>query len=185
MVNKTVFKILVVLIFMISCNYSKNKTAQKNTVLESENNLKKVTILKDTTPKVTGIGGIFFKSKNPSKIYEWYGKNLGLAIDNYGSPFEFRNANNPNEINYLRWSSFDENSDFISQSNQEFMINYRVQNIEGLVINLKKNGVKILDSIQSFEYGKFVHILDLEGNKVELWEPIDSFFTKMGGTTTK
>jgi predicted enzyme related to lactoylglutathione lyase len=65
------------------------------------------------------------------------------------------------------------------------MINYRVQNIEGLVKNLKANGVTIVDSIEAYEYGKFVHIMDPEGNKIELWEPIDSVFTQMGGATTK
>jgi len=65
------------------------------------------------------------------------------------------------------------------------MINYRVQNIEGLVKKLKKNGVTIVDTVEEFEYGKFVHVMDLEGNKIELWEPVDSFFTKMGGATTK
>ena len=65
------------------------------------------------------------------------------------------------------------------------MINYRVQNIEGLVDKLKSNNVTILDAIQTVEYGKFVHIMDHEGNKIELWEPVDSVFTKMGGKTTK
>ena len=65
------------------------------------------------------------------------------------------------------------------------MINYRVQNIEGLVRKLNQNGVTILDEIEEFEYGKFVHIMDPEGNKIELWEPKDNFFTKLGGATTK
>lgn len=65
------------------------------------------------------------------------------------------------------------------------MINYRVQNIEGLVSQLKENGVTILDSIEEFDYGKFVHIMDADGNKLELWEPVDSVFTAMGGKTTK
>lgn len=142
-------------------------------------------IICDTIPKVTGIGGIFFRSKNPKAVMEWYGANLGLAIDEYGSPFEFRNANKPEEINYLRWSAFNENTDYFEPSKKEFMINYRVQNIEGLVKKLKENGVTILDKIEEYEYGKFVHILDLEGNKIELWEPIDSVLTKMGGATTK
>ena len=140
---------------------------------------------KDNTPKVTGIGGIFFRSKDPKSIGEWYGKHLGLAIDGYGSPFEFRNANNPDEINYLRWGPFDENTDYFDPSEKEFMINYRVQNIEGLVDQLKESGVTIVDSIAAYDYGKFVHIMDPEGNKIELWEPIDSVFTAMGGPTTK
>ena len=141
--------------------------------------------MNDTTPKVTGIGGIFFRSKNPKEMNEWYGKNLGLAIDDYGSAFEFRNANRPDEINYLRWSTFDESTDYFNPSTKEFMINYRVQNIERLVKKLQENGVTVLDEIVEYEYGKFVHIMDPEGNKIELWEPVDSVFTQMGGPTTK
>ena len=139
----------------------------------------------DTTPRVTGIGGIFFYSKDPKETNEWYGKNLGLAIDQWGSPFEFRNANRPEEINYLRWSPFDEKNNYFKPSDKQFMINYRVHNIEGLVKNLRDNGITIVDSIQEYEYGKFVHIMDNEGNKIELWEPVDSVFTSMGGVTTK
>jgi predicted enzyme related to lactoylglutathione lyase len=65
------------------------------------------------------------------------------------------------------------------------MINYRVQNIVELVKQLKENGVTVVDEIEEYEYGKFVHIMDPEGNKLELWEPVDSVFTQMGGTTTK
>ena len=136
-------------------------------------------------PRVTGIGGIFFYSKNPRETNEWYGKNLGLAIDEWGSPFEFRNANRPEEINYLRWSPFDETTDYFQPSGKQFMVNYRVNNMEGLVKKLRDNGVTIVDDIQEFEYGKFVHIMDNEGNKIELWEPVDSVFTAMGGVTTK
>lgn len=139
----------------------------------------------DTTPKVTGIGGIFFFSENPEKTREWYAENLGLEVNQYGSSFEFRNANRPEEINYLQWSPFKEGSEYFAPSKKEFMVNYRVQNIEGLVNKLKENGVTILDDIASYDYGKFVHIMDADGNKIELWEPIDSVFTAMGGKTTK
>ena len=141
--------------------------------------------MQDNTPKVTGIGGIFFRSKDPKVIKEWYGANLGLAINEWGSPFEFRNAHRPEEINYLQWSAFDENTDYFEPSKKEFMINYRVQNIEGLVRQLREKGVTIVDEIVEYDYGKFVHILDPEGNKIELWEPVDSVFTKMGMETTK
>ncbi|MEQ9288066.1 MAG: VOC family protein [Cyclobacteriaceae bacterium] len=141
--------------------------------------------MNDSKPKVTGIGGIFYRSKDPKLAREWYGKNLGLEIDDYGSAFEFRNANRPDEINYLRWSPFDESTDYFNPPEKEFMVNYRVQNIEGLVEKLKGNGVTIVDKIEEYEYGKFVHVMDHEGNKIELWEPIDSFFTEMGGNTTK
>lgn len=170
--------IIIVLLLLGSCQ-GENRDFQKN-----EPEMKTITAI-DSTPRVTGIGGIFFKSDNPAEIRSWYGENLGLAIDEYGSPFEFRNANNPEERNYLRWGPFDKNTDYFSPSEKEFMINYRVQHLEALVENLRQNGVTILDSIVTYDYGKFVHILDPEGNKIELWEPVDQFFTDMGGATTK
>lgn len=139
----------------------------------------------DLTPKVTGVGGIFFKTDNPEKLKDWYKENLGIATSEYGSSFEFRNANRPEEINYLQWSPFKKDTEYFEPSKKEFMINYRVQNIEALVKNLKANGVTVVDEIESFDYGKFVHIVDLEGNKIELWEPVDRVFTEMGGPTTK
>ena len=140
---------------------------------------------KSFPPKVTGIGGIFFFSDDPEKTKDWYSKNLGLEVNQWGSSFEFRNARRPDEINYLQWSPFEKNSDYFSPSSKEFMINYRVQNIEGLVEKLRGNGVTIVDSIEHYDYGKFVHIMDDEGNKIELWEPVDRVFTEMGGKTTK
>ena len=139
----------------------------------------------ELTPKVTGIGGIFFLTENPQKTREWYAENLGLEVNEWGSSFEFRNANRPQEINYLQWSPFKNGSEYFDPSKKEFMINYRVQNIEGLVSKLESNGVTIVDKIETFEYGKFVHIMDEDGNKLELWEPIDSVFTEMGGESTK
>ena len=176
-------KILVLIMLVASCNTATDTNNTKNNQAGTPEQTD--TVMNDTTPKVTGIGGVFFRSKNPQKISEWYGENLGLAIDNNGSPFEFRNATRPEEINYLRWSPFEEGTEYFAPSEKEFMINYRVQNIEGLVKKLRLNGVTIVDEIEEFEYGKFVHIMDPEGNKIELWEPIDSFFTQMGGETTK
>lgn len=136
-------------------------------------------------PKVTGIGGIFFFSEDTKKTKEWYAENLGLAVNDYGSSFEFRNAHHPDEINYLQWSPFQKGNQYFEPSKKEFMINYRVQNIKGLLKKLKANGVNILDDIETFDYGKFVHIMDDEGKKIELWEPQDHVFTAMGGETTK
>lgn len=125
----------------------------------------------DTTPKVTGIGGIFFFTENPKETREWYAQNLGLDVNDWGSTFESRNLNNPDVIDSLQWSPFKKDDAYFSPSKKEFMINYRVQNIEGLVAKLKQNGVTVLDDIASYDYGKFVHIMDAEGNKIELWEP--------------
>ena len=126
----------------------------------------------DTTPRVTGIGGIFFFSDNPKETKAWYAKNLGFEVNEWGSvSFDTRDANHPGQVHSLQWALFKRESDYFEPSKKEFMINYRVQNIEGLVKNLEANGVTILDSIAAYDYGKFVHILDPEGNKIELWEP--------------
>ena len=126
-----------------------------------------------TTPKVTGIGGIFFFTDNVQATKDWYAKNLGFEINDWGSSsFEFRDLNKPDEIGSLQWTPFKKGSDYFAPSKKEFMINYRVQNIEGLVSQLKENEVTILDDITNYDgIGKFVHIMDDEGNKIELWQP--------------
>ncbi len=85
--------------------------------------------------------------------------------------FESRDMNKPDEVNSLQWSLFKTGSEYFAPSKKEFMINYRVQNIEALVAQLRENGVTILDDMTSYDYGKFIHIMDAEGNKIELWEP--------------
>ena len=126
----------------------------------------------DTTPKVIGIGGIFFFSDNPNDTKEWYAKNLGFDVNQWGSvSFEYRDVHKPEQIIPLQWSPFKKGDESFVPSKKDFMINYRVQNIEGLVDKLKENGVTVLDSIETYDYGKFVHIMDAEGNKIELWEP--------------
>ncbi len=129
----------------------------------------------DTTPKVTGIGGIFFNADNLEDTKAWYAKNLGIEINNWGSSsFESRNLNNPEEVNSLQWKPFKKEEEYFAPSKKEFMINYQVQNIEGLIAKFKENGVTILDNLTTYDYGKFIHILDAEGNKIELWEPTAS-----------
>ncbi len=172
-------RLLLLAMTLIAC---KQEGDEINTIVEVESN--PIESL-DTIPKVTGIGGIFFKSSSPEEMKEWYRDNLGLAVDDYGSPFEFRNANRPDEVNYLNWDLFADSTSYFDPSEREFMINYRVQNMEGLVRKLKNNGVTILDAIATYDYGKFVHILDVDGNKIELWEPVDSVLTKIGRQTTK
>jgi predicted enzyme related to lactoylglutathione lyase len=126
----------------------------------------------DRIPKVTGIGGIFFSSDNLKETKEWYTKNLGIEINDWGSSgFESRNVDRPDEINSLQWKPFKKGDEYFFPSKKEFMINYQVQNLEGLVNKLKENGVTILDAIATYDFGKFVHIMDNEGNKIELWEP--------------
>ena len=130
--------------------------------------------------KVTGIGGIFFKCKDPKKIREWYQTNLGLNTNQYGAVFEWRQATDSVQHGYSQWSPFNEKTKYFEPSTKDFMINYRVADLERLITQLKKDGVTITDSIQKAEYGKFIHIMDIEGNKIELWEPNDVEFEKLG-----
>ena len=123
-------------------------------------------------PKVVGVGGVFFKSETPEETKKWYEEYLGLPTYQYGTMFKSRDIDNPDEINYLQWSPFDKDTDYFDPSKKEFMINYRVQNIEDFVKVLKEKGITVLDEITEYgEIGKFVHIIDPEGNKIELWEP--------------
>jgi predicted enzyme related to lactoylglutathione lyase len=123
--------------------------------------------------KVTGIGGIFFKCKDPNKMKEWYKTHLGLDAGPYGASFAWRQDADPTKKGTTQWSPFAETTKYFEPSTKDFMINYRVENLEALVEQLKNEGVTIVDKIESYDYGKFVHIVDMEGNKIELWEPVD------------
>ena len=121
--------------------------------------------------KVTGIGGIFFKCKDPKKMMEWYKTHLGLDTNEYGATFEWGDESDSAKKGAIQWSPFAETTKYLEPSTKDFMINYIVADLEGLVAQLKNDGVTLLDEIESFDYGKFVHILDPEENKIELWEP--------------
>lgn len=121
--------------------------------------------------KVTGIGGIFFKCKDPHKMKEWYKTHLGLNTNQYGATFEWREAYDTTKKGSTQWSPFAETTKYFEPSTKDFMINYMVTDLEALVDELKEEGVTIVDQIESYDYGKFVHIMDIEGNKIELWEP--------------
>ena len=124
--------------------------------------------------KVTGSGGIIFICKDAAAIKEWYQKHLGFNTDQYGTTFECGSNNAADQKVLTQWSPFSETTKYFEPSVKEFMINYRVENLVLLVEQLKKDGVTVLDEIETFDYGKFVHIMDIEGNKIELWEPIDA-----------
>ncbi len=123
--------------------------------------------------RVTGIGGIFFKCKNPGKMKEWYKSHLGLNTNDYGATFEWREASDSTKMGSTQWTPFAETTQYFEPSTKDFMINYRVADLEALVAELNKEGVTIVDTIETYDYGKFVHIVDIEGNKIQLWEPID------------
>ncbi len=141
---------------------------------------------KDEKPRVTGLGGIFFKCKDSKATKQWYSDNLGLNTDEYGTSFEWRTSDNPEIKGYTVWSPFAETSKYFEPSQKDYMINYRVNNLKGLLEELKKKGVTVIEKIEEVEYGKFGWIIDPEGNKVELWEPIHEKYTEMvEGKTTK
>ena len=167
--NKLILTISITTL-LLSCS---SKTEISNNMAEKKEQTDKPALPLDITPKVTGVGGIFFYSENLEETQKWYADNLGIEMNDWGSSsFDSRDVNDPDRINSLQWKPFKKGDEYFSPSKKEFMINYQVQNIEGLVDKLKKNGVNILDSIETYDYGKFVHILDKEGNKIELWEPI-------------
>ena len=128
--------------------------------------------------KVTGLGGIFFKCENPQSMNEWYAKNLGLETSEYGTTFDWLQADDPSKKGTTTWCAFPADTKYFNPSEKPFMINYRVENLVDLVAELKKAGVTICDEIATFDYGKFVHIMDPEGNKIELWEPLDDSLKK-------
>lgn len=135
--------------------------------------------------KATGIGGIFFKCKDPKKMREWYAKNLGLLTNQYGATFEWRQGADSTKKGFTQWAPFKETTKYFEPGKADYMINYRVEHLDKLVRQLKLDGVVVTDTIETVNYGKFVHILDAENNKVELWEPIDSEYGKFTGRTTK
>ena len=126
--------------------------------------------------RVTGIGGIFFKTSNPAKLKTWYSKHLGIKTDAHGASFKTRQFVDKEKSSYLQWSTFKDDTTYFAPSEKQYMINYRVADLEWLVEQLKNEGVMICDEIDTYDYGKFVHIMDPEGNKIELWEPVDEVF---------
>ena len=130
-----------------------------------------ITLNKDNKMKrVTGIGGVFFKCKDPKATTEWYQKHLGLDTNPYGATFEWYEKPDSSTKAQTQWTPFKQDSKYFDK---DFMINYRVENLEALVEELKKEGVTIVDKMETFDYGKFIHILDGEGNKIQLWEAKD------------
>jgi len=142
----------------------------------------RLTSTNNTGPRVTGIGGIFFKSKDPAALKTWYGKNLGISIEQSGSNFEWRQAADSTKKGFTLWVPFRETTKYFDK---QFMINYRVEQLNQLLVNLKAAGIQPVDSLQKTPYGNFVHLMDPEGNKIELWEPNDVEFAKMSKVTTK
>ena len=129
---------------------------------------------KTNRKRVTGLGGIFFKSNDPDKLKAWYESHLGIQPEpDNGAIFEWRDKDNPEKQCYTVWSPFPISTKYFDPSDAPFMINYRVANLEGLLEQLREEGVEIVGDIEEYEYGRFAWIMDPEGNKIELWEPAE------------
>lgn len=128
--------------------------------------------------RVTGLGGVFFKTADPKKLKAWYGKHLGLPVDEYGASFRWMDLENKEaKVPALTaWSPFKEDTAYFQPSEKQFMFNYRVENLVELLKVLKEEGVQIVGEMEEYPYGKFGWIMDPEGNKIELWEPKDEGF---------
>lgn len=124
--------------------------------------------------RVTGIGGVFFKAQDPQRIKEWYHKHLGFDVHDHGASFLWKEVNSPEGSDQAstEWSPFKSDTSYFQPSEKPFMFNYRVENLFELVRMLKEEGVTIIGGIEEYSYGKFAWIMDPEGNKIELWEPV-------------
>lgn len=122
--------------------------------------------------RVTGIGGIFFKAKDPKVLAAWYTKHLGIDVQEWGgAAFTWADdAGNPVKGTTI-WSVGAADGDQFAPSKAPFMINYRVDDLAALLAALRKEGCNVLDKTDDSEYGKFGWVMDPEGNKVELWQP--------------
>jgi predicted enzyme related to lactoylglutathione lyase len=123
--------------------------------------------------RTTGIGGIFFKSENPDKLYQWYEQHLGIQREAHGqgASFEWRDAEESQKKSMTVWSIFPGSTKYFDPSRSGFMINYLVDDLDGLLQALKEEGVEIDPHREDCDYGRFAWIMDSDGNRIELWEP--------------
>ena len=120
--------------------------------------------------RVTGIGGVFFSAKDPAMLHAWYKKHLGIDVQEWGgAAFRWTDASGNPMGGTTAWSVGD--GSYFAPGNPSFMVNYRVEDLHGLLRALRDEGCKVLDKVDESEYGKFGWVLDPEGNKIELWQP--------------
>jgi predicted enzyme related to lactoylglutathione lyase len=118
--------------------------------------------------RAIGIGGIFFKARDPKALGEWYAKHLGLPISDFGGAMYPEDAQRPG---FTLWNPFKEDTKYFAPSDKPFMINFRVDDLHALLAQLRSEGVQVDAKVDESEYGRFGWIMDPEGNRVELWQP--------------
>lgn len=122
--------------------------------------------------KVTGIGGIFFKSEDPKTLRAWYRAHLGLELSDWGGySFYWRDLFDGDRIGRTEWGPFEADTDYFAPSEAPFMFNFRVDDLDGMLEQLRERGATIVGDVEAHEYGRFAWVLDCEGHKIELWEP--------------
>jgi predicted enzyme related to lactoylglutathione lyase len=123
---------------------------------------------------ILGVGGIFFKARDPEKLAAWYQEHLGLKVEDYGG-ITFREEDNadvsPKRQAFLLWTPFPEETDYFAPSSKPFMINFRVADLDQLLAKLRAEGVTVEEKTEKSEFGYFGWAMDPEGNRLELWEP--------------
>ena len=121
---------------------------------------------------VTGLGGIFFKCEDPKKLTQWYKEHLNFKTDEQGYVnFVWRESGNPEKKGLTVWSPFPKDTEYFNPSENAYMINYRVHELDKLLAQLRDAGVAVDDKVEEHDYGRFAWIMDPEGNRIELWEP--------------
>jgi catechol 2,3-dioxygenase-like lactoylglutathione lyase family enzyme len=124
------------------------------------------------TPRVRGIGGVFFKSENPEALYAWYEKHLGIAgRPNEGALFAWRRPDDPASEELTVWSIFPAATKYFEPSKSGFMLNYLVDDLDATLAALRAEGVQVDERVERADYGNFGWIIDPDGNRIELWEP--------------
>ena len=126
-------------------------------------------------PGVTGLGGIFFKTADPASTQDWYRTRLGIAVEDWGGfSFQWLEKEDPEETGYTVWGAFPETTEYFGPGNQSFMINFRVADLGALLVALREAGVEVVGEMEEHPNGKFAWVLDPEGRRLELWEPVPS-----------
>jgi predicted enzyme related to lactoylglutathione lyase len=120
--------------------------------------------------KVTGIGGVFFRARDPARMSSWYQEQLGIGVEAGHSDFLWREHDQPEQVGRTVWSIFPAETEYFGPARPAFMINYRVASLDRMLDQLRRNGITV-EKVEDYDYGRFAWITDPEGNRIELWEP--------------
>ena len=121
---------------------------------------------------VTGIGGVFFRADDPESTRTWYREHLGIVGEGPGVSYYWREQDNPERVGFTVWSVFPRDTEYFGGSSQEFMVNYRVRDLDLLLERLRNAGIEQVKELEEYPYGRFAWVEDIDGNRVELWEPV-------------